>query len=84
MHINIEDELKNIQSIENLIQSRAQSDVFIQRTLYTFSFNELIPLFELLDNYKEILESFREQATSMEMIQLSSDEPDELKSYPLR
>jgi len=74
MHINIEDELKNIQSIENLIQSRAQSDVFTQRTLYTFSFNELIPLFELLDNYKEILESFREQATSMEMIQENINE----------
>lgn len=72
MYINIEDELKNIQSIENLIQSRAQSDVFIQRTLYTFSFNELKPLFELLNNYKEILGSFREQATSMEMIKENS------------
>ena len=67
MHINIEDELKNIQSIENLIQSRAQSDIFTPRTLYTFSFNELKPLFELLNNYKEILGKFREQAISMEI-----------------
>ena len=67
MHINIEDELKNIQSIENLIQSRAQSDIFTPRTLYTFSFNELKPLFDLLGNYKEILENFREQAISMEI-----------------
>ena len=66
MHINIEDELKNIQSIENLIQSRAQSDMFTPRTLYTFSFNELTPLFELLDNYKEILEKFHEQSKSVE------------------
>ena len=44
MHINIEDELKNIQSIENLIQSRAQSDVFIPRTLVFRGYRKYKPI----------------------------------------
>ena len=67
MYIRIEDELNNIHSIKNLIQSKAQSDIFTPRTLYTFSFNELKPLFDLLENYKEILENFHKQAKTMEI-----------------